>query len=103
MNILILILIIFFSFIGIIISIISFIFIYLFYLKLIKGQKLNNRIIWESNINEYNPSFSNNVIAIRYCTYELKSYFSYIKHYIKNKIFRKKTIIISSIIYLGFR
>jgi hypothetical protein len=47
---------------------------------LFKGYYLNNKIIWESNINEYNPSISNNVIAIRNSNWEKNS----ILHFITN-------------------
>lgn len=57
-----------------------------FYFSKFNGQKLNNKIIWESNINEYNPSISNNVIAIRNTNWEKNSilYFItnlFINHY----------------------
>ena len=33
----------------------------------IKSQFLPHNTIWKSNSHEYNPSISNNIIAIRYC------------------------------------
>jgi hypothetical protein len=44
-----------------------------FYFSKLNGNKLSNKIIWESNINEYNPSISNNVIAIRNSNWEKNS------------------------------
>ena len=59
-----------------IITIILFILILFckaFYFSKLNGNKLSNIIIWESNINEYNPSISNNIIAIRYCNQEFNN------------------------------
>lgn len=54
-----------------------------FHFSKLNGKRLNNKIIWESNINEYNPSISNNIIAIRYCNQEFNNIiFSYIKNFI---------------------
>jgi hypothetical protein len=82
----------------IIIIILLFItFIYkLFYFSKLNGTQLNNRIIWESNINEYNPSIANNIIAIRYCNIEKKNLFSLIKYIILQE---QKKIKNSIIIY----
>ena len=83
----------------IIISIILFIltFIYkLFYFSKLNGKKLNNRIFWESNTHEYNPSIANNIIAIRYCNIEKKNLFSLIKYIILQE---QKKIKNSIIIY----
>jgi len=38
-----------------------------FYISKLNGKRLNNSIIWSSNVNEYNPSITNNIIAIRIC------------------------------------
>jgi len=69
-----------------IITIILFILILFckaFYFSKLNGNKLSNKIIWESNINEYNPSISNNIIAIRYCNQEFNNIiFSYAKSFI---------------------
>ena len=75
-------------------------FIYkLFFFSKLNGKKLNNRIIWESNINEYNPSISNNIIAIRSCNVEKRNIIS---SYIKNFIFQKQKSMINSImIYMN--
>jgi hypothetical protein len=71
-------------------------FIYkLFFFSKLNGKKLNNRIIWESNINEYNPSISNNIIAIRSCNVEKRNIIS---SYIKNFISQKQKSMINSII-----
>ena len=46
---------------------------------------MNNLIIWKSNTNEFNPSISNNTIAIRHCNQEFNNIvFSYIKNFIYN-------------------
>ena len=75
-----------------IILLIIFLLIYKNYL--FKRYYLKNRIIWESNINEYNPSFSNNVIAIRHSNWEKNSilYFIsnlFINHYEDIIIYKK--------------
>jgi hypothetical protein len=62
----------------IILTLLSIILIFIvickaFYFSKFNGQKLYNKIIWESNINEYNPSISNNVIAIRNTNWEKNS------------------------------
>jgi hypothetical protein len=72
-------------------------FIYkLFYFSKLNGKKLNNRIFWESNTHEYNPSIANNIIAIRYCNIEKKNLFSLIKYIILQE---QKKIKNSIIIY----
>jgi len=69
-----------------------------FYFSKFNGKRLNNFIIWSSNKNEYNPSISNNIIAIRNCNIEKNNL---ILSYIKNNIFQKqkKRMINSLIIY----
>jgi hypothetical protein len=78
-------------------------FIYYYKNCLFKGKYyLKNKIIWESNVNEYNPSISNNVIAIRNSNWEKNSilYFItnlFINHYediiiYKNNIRKKLNI-----------
>jgi hypothetical protein len=67
----------------------------LFYFSKLNGQKLNNKIIWESNKYEFNPSISNNHIVIRSCNVEKKNI---IFSYIKNFIFQKQKSMINSII-----
>ena len=64
-----------------------------FYFSKVNGKKLNNKIIWVSNKYEFNPSISNNIIAIRY--------FNIIKMIfinIGNFILQKKLKRVSSII-----
>jgi hypothetical protein len=69
-----------------------------FYFSKLNGKKLNNKIIWDSNKNEYNPSIINNIIAIRRCNIEKNNL---ILSYIKNNIFQKqkKRMINDIIIY----
>jgi hypothetical protein len=76
----------------IILTIIIILFLFLtiiykaFYFSKLNGTQLNNRIIWESNINECNLSISNNIIAIRYWNIEHKNIvFSYIYNFIFQK------------------
>jgi hypothetical protein len=86
----------------IILTIIIILFLFLtiiykaFYFSKLNGQKLNNKIIWESNTYEYNPSIANNIIAIRYCNIEKKNLFSLIKYIILQE---QKKIKNSIIIY----
>jgi hypothetical protein len=67
-----------------------------FYFSKLNGKKLNNKIIWESNKYEFNPSISNNIIAIRTSNVEKKDIFSLIKYVIKQK---HKNIVSDIIIY----
>jgi len=68
-----------------VILLITILFFKLFYFSKLNGTKMNNLIIWESNINEFNPSIANNIIAIRYCNQEFNNIiFSYIKNFIYN-------------------
>jgi hypothetical protein len=67
-----------------------------FYFSKFNGKKLNNKIIWESNINEYNPSIINNIISIRRCNIEKKNT---ILNFINNSILKKEKLMnFSSII-----
>ena len=67
-----------------------------FYFSKLNGKKLNNSIIWSSNVNEYNPSITNNIIAIRRCNIKKKNI---ILSYINNNILKKEKIMnFSSII-----
>jgi len=70
-----------------------------FYFSKLNGKRLNNKIVWESNINEYNPSIANNTIAIRYCNIEKKNLVSLIKYVILQK---QKTIMNNIIIYKNY-
>jgi len=52
---------------------------------LLDGEKIPNKILWESMPNEFNPSFANNVIAIRYSNWDRKNWDWLLKNRLKGK------------------